>query len=55
MRIAILSAFASFMLALMGCAVDRPMVRMAKGVTLSNYRGFAVEITKNAQALLSRR
>jgi hypothetical protein len=47
MRISILIAFASFMLVLIGCTVDRPMVRMAKGVTLSNYRGFAVEVTKN--------
>jgi len=47
MRIGRLVAPVSLMLVLIGCSVDRPMVRMSKGVTLSVYRGFEVEVTKN--------
>jgi hypothetical protein len=47
MRTDLLIALASSILVLVGCAADRPMVRMNKGVTLSGYRVFEVELTKN--------
>jgi len=46
-RIALFAALASSMLVLIGCASDRPMIRLANGVNFSDYRWFAVEDTKN--------
>ena len=40
-------AFIFFAIVLNSCAVERPMVRMEKGISLSDYKTFQVELTSN--------